>query len=199
MDLNITKQGIFSATTFIEYHQEPDGTLWIPIGHHNNPVAKKFSSSNDFGNGVYLDSDRWLNAGVLNSLTSWEMLWIQRAEATSAAVKFRWVQNYNPLTATYAQVAPGQVTFNTSSGYTSSSYGGMYKLNSNTYLCCANNSNGNWFGALGAWNAHDGGIPGFPGASTVRTGCIDAYVRVPEATLKVLKMGGVEVDTFYEI
>jgi hypothetical protein len=44
-------------------------------------------------------------------------------------------------------------------------------------MCIANNTNGNWYGGIGAAAAFNGGIPGYPN-TTVTTGYIDLYVRV---------------------
>ena len=199
-NINITKQGLWIGTNFIEYLIEPDGSIWMPICHHNNPTAKKFSSTDDFTNGVFKDHDRWFNAGICNQLTSWEFLWRQSTESYSPSIKIRWTQSKNPFTAVYADVAPGKVTFNSSSGYTvPSGAGGIYKLNSNTFFCVTNGTNGNWFGAAGAWGAHDGGIPGFPSIGTVRSGSMDLYVRVDKSNLDAFKIGNVLSNTFYEI
>lgn len=201
-NINITKQGLWIGTNFIEYLIEPDGSIWMPICHHNNPTEKKFSSTNDFTNGVFIDHDRWFNAGICNKLTSWEFLWRQNTESYDPSVKIRWTQSKNPFTAVYANVKPGTVTFNSSSGYTvpnTSSAGGIYKLNSNTFFCCTNTTNGNWFGAAGAWTAYNGGIPGFPSIGDIRSGSMDLYVRVDKSNLEAFKIGNILSNTFYEI
>lgn len=199
-NINITKQGVWIGTNFVEYLIEPDGSIWMPICHHNNPAEKKFSSTDDFTNGVFKDQDRWFNAGICNQLTSWEFLWRQNAETYSPSIKIRWTQSKNPFTAVYADVAPGTVTFNSSSGYTVlSGAGGMYKLNANTFFCCANTTNGHWNGAAGAWGTHNGGIPGFPGVGTIKSGSLDVYVRVDKSNLGIFKIGNVLSNTFYEI
>lgn len=172
------QKGNSISYNFSECLVEPDGSIWYHICHHANPTTYKFSSSNDFTNGVYIDENRWFHASILNELTSWEILWIQQATQTSEFVKLRWTQTKNPFTATYEDVAPDKITFNTSTGYTIGSGGGMYKLNSSTFFCCANETKGNWWGAAGAWNGHQGGIPGYPNQGIITTGGIDVYVKI---------------------
>ena len=122
----------------------------------------------------------------------------QKTTSSAAETKYRWVQTVNPLTAVWADVKPGTVTFNTSSGYTSSSYGGMYIFkNSNLHMCIANSSNGNWYGGIGAAAAYNGGIPGYPN-TTVTTGYIDLYMRVYNGT-KIIKNVGISSTEFIEL
>ena len=101
----------------------------------------------------------------------------------TSETKYRWVQQYNPMTATYANVARANITYNTSSGYATpaSTYGGLYNHNTNTKLCANNNVSGNWFGAIGSWSAHDGGIPGWNN-TVVTTGYEDLYLRIDNVT-----------------
>ena len=101
----------------------------------------------------------------------------QKTTSSATEQKYRWIQYANPLTATWEQVKPGTVTNITTSGYTNGGYGGLYKLNSNTYFVIANGSNGNWFGALGAWGTYNGGIPGYPNTA-ITTGYLDLYIRL---------------------
>lgn len=197
--MSINKNGIVTNKYFQEYHVEPDGSIWYKICYHNNPTNKKFSSTDPFTTGVYLDEDRWFHASILNQLTSWEFLWIQNTDAGGAIQKFRWSQSKNPFTATYEDVAPGKVTYNTSSGYINNGNGGLYKLNSSTFFCVANGTKGNWFGAAGAWAAHDGGIPGHPTGNTIRTGSLNLYVRVNNSKADIRKLGIIDFSNFYEI
>ena len=180
--MNITKQGIANFSSFNEYYIEPDGSKWIHVFHHNNPTEKKFNSTDTFSNGVFLDSDRWINTPLLQQEKTHEFLFIQKDTATSTPVKYRWKQTKSPFSSVYADVAPGAVTHITSSGYsTSTTGGGIYILNSNTYMVIANSSNGNWWGAIGCWTAHGGGIPGYPNV-VCTTGSIDLYYRSGDIT-----------------
>lgn len=197
--MSIDKNGIWLTKNFSEYIVEPDGSKWVQISHQSNADTKKFSSSNDFANGVYLDCDRWFNAGICNELSSWEFLWIQHNTIDSKAKKFRWTQSVNPFTGTYDDIAPGKVTYNTSPGYEISTMGGIYKFNSSAYFVVANSTRGNWFGAVAAWDSWSGGIPGHPSYSgPVTTGAIDLYVRVDNTVLQMLKIGVDEVSELIE-
>ena len=66
----------------------------------------------------------------------------QKLLATDNETKYRWIQKYNPMTATYAQVAESNITKNTSTGYsTISGGGGLYKFTTSvTYIACNNNN-----------------------------------------------------------
>lgn len=158
-------------------HEEPDGTKWIHIAHHNNPAEKLFNQNDNFSQGVFLDDDRWFNVhAVVSQLTTFEFLVIQKSTTSSSIVKYRWIQTKSPLTATYSDVSPSAVTRITTSGYTDGGYGGLYILNSNSYMVIANNSNGNWYGAFGSWSHYGAGIPGYPNTD-IGSGYMDLYVR----------------------
>lgn len=195
--LNFEKSGVINCKDFVEYHKEADDSLWYQVAHHYKTNSKLFSSTDDFTNGVYLDEDRWVHMNICNELTSWEFLYIQYATNTSSPVKYRWKQTVNPFTATYSDVQPGNVTNTTTTGYTNGGMGGLYKINSNTAFCIANTNNGNWFGAIGAWNHHGAGIPGYP--STSIAGGYDLYVRVDNTKASIRKLGFIDANNFYEI
>jgi hypothetical protein len=60
--------------------------------------------------------------------------------------------------------------------------GGLYVINSKTYLAIANLTKGNWYGAFGAWTKHGNGIPTFGNSSTA--GTLNLYMRIdPEGWL----------------
>ena len=161
-------------------YTEPDGTKWVRIVHHNNPANGLFTQGSSWGNSVYVDSNRWYDVNdTINALTKYEFMVKQKNTSSASEVKYRWVQKKSPLTATWYDVKASEVVRNTSSGYTDGGYGGLYILNSNTYLCIANASNGNWYGAFGCWTAYSGGIPGYPN-TIVTSGYMDLYVRVDE-------------------
>lgn len=162
-----------------ELHIEPDGSAWLHIVHHNNPTSYLFSSTGTFTTGVYIDANRWFAADACNNFNTWEMMIIQSQTAGGTEEKYRWVQKVNPMTATYSDVLASKVTYNTSSGYSKhSSYGGIFKKNSNSYLVAENGTNGsNWWGSVGCWTAYQGGIPGWA-EKVITTGHIDLYIRV---------------------
>ena len=180
--LDINKNGTVNCNLLLEYIQEPDGSIWEPIFYHNNPSVNLFSSSDPFSTGVIKSQDMFFNFNVCKELTSWEFIYKQRSTANAAYTKYRWIQTKSPFTAAYADVAPSAVTRITSSGYTDGGYGGLYILNSSTYMVVANTSNGNWFGASGCWSAYQGGIPGYPN-TTCTTGDISIFVRIDGTNL----------------
>jgi hypothetical protein len=192
MGISIKKNGIVSSNTLSNYiynvldpnyYIEPDNSVWIRIAHHNNPgTTNLFSSSNSFSTQVYLDSNRWFNCSLLNKvgINKWELMIKQKGASTDTEQKYRLIQSYNPMTASFDQTKTANVTINTSSGYTtpSSSYGGFYYNNgSNTWLVANNNVNGNWFCAIGSWATWNNGIPGYNGVAII-TGYLDFYLRV---------------------
>lgn len=160
-----------------EIYFEPDGSAWVRISHHANPASGLFSSSDDFANSCYKDANRWFNCEVFNYLNKWEIMAKQKATSTSSEVKFRWVQNVNPLLGTFEETTAAKISLNNTAGYSSTSYGGIYKINSSTYICANNGHNGNWFGAIGSWSSWNGGIPGWNGTA-ITTGYLDCYVRI---------------------
>lgn len=179
----IGKNGIIKENNFIELvHTEPDGSKWLHVFHHNNPAAQLFSSSDDFENGVYKNKDMWFFVNYCKNFTKWEFLWIQNIESTSPITKYRWIQSVSPFGTSYDAVKPAAVTRITTEGYTDGGYGGLYNINSGTYMAITNTSPGNWFGATGSWTAHGGGTPGYPDTSVI-SGCMDLYIRIDNTTI----------------
>lgn len=206
----ITKQGQVKGQNLLEtylplydknIYTEPDGSTWIHIFHHNNPANSKFNETTlDWTTGKYLDADRWydVDQAIYYTLSPYEFMVKQKTTSSAAETKYRWVQTVNPLTAVWADVKPGTVTFNTSSGYTSSSYGGLYLLkSSSSHMCIANGSSSNWYGGIGVATAYNGGIPGYPN-TTVTSGYVDLYMRVYNGT-KIIKNVGISSTEFIEL
>lgn len=189
MGASITKQGIVKASAFSEtfvnpldthFYEEPDKSIWIRLVHHNNPANALFSSSNTFGSSVYLDEDRWFYASIVTAITNntYEFMVKQKTTSSATEEKYRWVQTVNPFTAVFGDVDAADVVKNTSSGYSvNSSYGGIYKLNSNAYFVANNGTQSNWFCALGSWSTWNGGIPGYA-QKAITTGYLDLYLRI---------------------
>lgn len=191
MSLNIKKNGIIETELFSEYivntfdknfYVEPDGSVWIRISHHNNPVNALFNSTDTFASQVYLDADRWFNVALCNLISnSWELMIKQKTTSDATETKYRWIQTVNPMVATFNQTKVENVTKITTSGYTNlSNYGGIYVNNSNAYLVNNNGNSGNWYGAIGSWTLWSGGIPGM--GSAVTTGYLDLYLRIDNHT-----------------
>ena len=185
--MSITKQGIITSTEFTEFisntydtnvYIEPDKSAWIRIARHNHPDTLRFSSSDSFTTQVYKSSDVWFNVALCNYLSgSWELMVKQALTAGGTETKFRWIQQTNPMAGSFNETVAANIQRNTSSGYATSNYGGIYKHNSNTYLVGNNGTNGNWHGAFGCWTLYNGGIPGFMNV-VVTTGYMDLYLRM---------------------
>lgn len=161
---------------------EPDGSCWAHIGHHADPTTYKFASGDPFATGVWKDDRRFLDASYCDNVNKWEFMVIQKADSSASVKKYRWSQTKNPNTAVYEDVSSSAVTKNTSTGYTSFSTGGIYKFNSSAYYVTNNGSKGNWWGAIGAWDAHQGGIPGWAGTIVKDGGYLDLYLRIDNVT-----------------
>jgi hypothetical protein len=190
---HITKQGLIETDgiyengyqSILQYdkniYTEPDGSTWVHVFHHNNPSGGRFTNSTaDWSNGVYIDENRWYDVEkMFYNLVKYEFMVKQKTTSDATENKWRWVQNINPMDATWATVGTDACVYNTSSGYATSNYKkGMYIFKtSDLHMCIANNTNGNWYGGIGAAAAFNGGIPGYPN-TTVTTGYIDLYVRV---------------------
>lgn len=188
---SLEKTAILNGTGFDEIamcqydskiYQEPDGSKWIRIFHHNDPTTSGyFTQNSDWTNGVYKSANAWYDIErVLTYRSSkyYEFMVKQKTTSGATETKYRWSQVADPLTATYNDVKPGTVIFNTSTGYTNSTYGGLYKMNSYSRMNIANATNGNWYGAMGSWSTYNtNNVPGFPN-SNISTGYMDLYLRV---------------------
>ena len=155
---------------------EPDGSCWIRIFHHANCDTKLFASSDTFTTSVYKDADRWFNVSLCNKVNKWELMVKSMPTTGGTETKYRWIQTKNPMTAAYADVAAASVTKVTGNGYASYGWGGLYHIGSSTYLATNNGTNGNWWGAVGAWAHHQSGIPGW--TTVITTGYEDVYLRI---------------------
>lgn len=209
---SISKYGIwsdkcFSGSIVNQYdpitYVEPDGSVWIRIFHHNDPTnSGLFSSTDSFETSVYLDDNRWFSVALCNYLTSnWELMIKQKPLVTDDEVKYRWIQKYNPMTATYEQVTVDNVTKITTSGYsTHAAYGGLYKHSASTYICASNASSTNWFCAVGCYTLYQSGIPAYTGGA-ITTGYMDLYLRVDNIETPNFRInaGGTMATDFYEI
>lgn len=190
----VTKTGQMKNNLFEEYITESDGSVWELVFVHNRPADYKFDSTDPFTTGFSKNMNLMFNFQVCNDLTSWEFLVIQADLYAATPQKRRWVQTKNPLTAAFADVAAANITLNTSSGYTSDSWGGLYPINnSNTFLCANNGTNGNWWGATGSKVFYQGGIPAWFG-KIVKDGYVLIYVRVDSQSKNIAKIYGSNID-----
>lgn len=158
---------------------EPDGSIWLQIFHHNNPGNSVFNTQDYFAGSFRLSEDLWFNMSACNSFTKWEILVKQRQTPSSTEEKYRWIQNANPMTCAFEDVDAADVTFITTSGYTApgATYGGFYVKNGYTYISANNGTAGNWWGAVGAFQNYQNGIPAY-NAHVVTTGYFDVYIRI---------------------
>ena len=83
------------------------------------------------------------------------------------------------MTATYDSVDWNNTERILSEGYTAADdlYGGLHLTGNRTYICCNNGHLGNWWGSVGAFDHHQGGIPGYSN-KVITTGYLDVYIRV---------------------
>lgn len=194
----ITKKGQLKCANIIEYingqayrgpqndpniYIEPDGSCWIRIFHHNNPASYLFKNTDNFLANIYKDENRWFNFNICNFVHGYEFIARVKRTANDTERVYRWIQSANPLIATFDQTKVANIT--KISGYDTWPLGGLYKLNSSTYLTANNGTNGNWFGATGCWTAWNGGIPGWASTSAndaITTGYIDIYLRIDSDT-----------------
>lgn len=167
---------------------EPDGSCWAHIGHHADPTTYKFASDDPFATGVWKDDRRFLDASYCDLVDKWEFMVLQKADSSDPVKKYRWVQTVNPNTAVYEDVPSSAVTKNTGTGYTTFSTGGIYKFNVNTYYVTNNGHKGDWWGAIGAWNDFQGGIPGWAGTKVKDGGHLDLYIRIDNVTFSTARI-----------
>ena len=210
--MSISKTGIwadkcFSISIVNQYdsstYVEPDGSVWIRIFHHNDPTNNGvFNASDSFVKSVYLDDSRWFNVALCNYISgNWELMIKQKLLATDNETKYRWIQKYNPMTATYAQVTVDNITKVTTDGYsTHAAYGGLHKHSASTYICASNAKSTQWFGAVGCYTLYESGIPAYSGGA-ITTGFMDLYLRVDNIITPNFRInaGGVMATDFYEI
>lgn len=195
-DVDIQKSGVVEVPLLVDttrtiagarsqydtnIYEEPDGSRWIRVFHHANPSSSNlFSSTDSFSTHVYKDANRWFDVSICNQLSSWELMIKQKPNSTDTLQKYRWKQYVNPMLATESDVSADKVIYDTSTGYTSCSYKGLYKLNKWTYLSQGND----WWGAVGSWSSLSSGLPGWNKITISSTGYMDLYVRIDDAFQK---------------
>lgn len=164
-------------------YSEPDMTMWIRVAHQANPAstANLFASTDAFSTYVYKNENAWFDVAAFanSSFSWWELMIKQKGTDTGTEDIYRWQQEYNPMIATYDQAGSSHVyRYPSNTRYTMhESYYGLHKHGTHTYLCANNGTETNWWGAIGAWDRHNSGIPGW-GATLVTTGYIDLYIRI---------------------
>lgn len=161
-------------------YKEPDGTNWKRIFVHKLPSASNLFSQNDtFTSGVYYSDDKFFELNILGSepyVSPYEFMVKQQKEIGGVEEKFRWVQDANPMTASRTET--NNVIYNTGAGYSLPPYnGGIWNVNNHTYVCY-NSGVIEWYGAIGSWEAYNGGIPSFGSRSDTTKGYIELYIKV---------------------
>ena len=214
----ITKQGQLRGADIHEIpdifiydpiiYVEPDGSQWAHIFHHNNPASYKFASGNKFTAFVYIDTNRWFNFAACDLLPTYEFFAEVKRTSDDELVKYRWIQPSSPMTATFNNTKTANITRITTTGYTLCPFGGLYHVSANTWLAMNNGTNNNWYGAVGCWQAWNGGITGWASnaaSNAITTGSVDIYVRVDNIdfsqinlTTKSIKTDKWKANTFIE-
>ena len=190
----ISRSGIHKINEVSEIIRLDDDSYWIQLSHHDcQGGLNLFNSNSDFTKFVYKNDKCWAAFHLINEYglynNQYEFLAIEQIGTTDNIAVRRWKQNINPLIATYEDVelSSGNASYYNDYDvpYTSSGTmvnGGLYVINSKTYLAIANLTKGNWYGAFGAWTKHGSGIPTFGNSSTA--GTLNLYMRIdPEGWL----------------
>lgn len=175
-----------------DIYEEPDDSKWIRIFHHNNPASYLFSSSDSMSTDiVYKDANRWGNTILYETIRKtdgrFEFMIKQQLTSGGTVYKYRWIQEYSPSMG-FSYTTNNYVEKNISSGYTNPAdkYGGLLTTTLYTtrhsYFVCNDGTDGDWWGALGAWDASNGGIPGY-NSQIITTGFLDLYYRIDDAEL----------------
>ena len=204
----ITKQGQLMGSNIHEtpdlfaydpvLYIEPDGTKWAHIFHHNNPTDNKFASTDTFTSFVYTDESRWFNFAPCDLLPTYEFFAAVKKTSDDTITKYRWIQTMSPMTATFDSTKSANVTKITTTGYTSCPFGGLYHVASNTWLAMNNGTNNNWYGAVGCWNAWNGGITGWASTASsnaIKSGSVDIYVRIDNIDFSRINLNTKSIKT----
>ena len=198
----------FGIAGYVKYdtntYIEPDGSCWVRLFHHNDPSTNGYFGKTDvFTNSLYLSEHKWFNMDACNYANKWEIMVKQKALSTDNIICYRWIQNTNPMTATYEDIS-GNVT-KISDGYDTMTFDGIYlKGNTSTYLCQATNTSTQWYGAVGCMKANTSGIPKFDRGDDITTGYMDVYLRIDNLTssdpscVKFAKSGSIIAKQFKE-
>lgn len=202
----INKNGIMEHTFYSEPIQLEDGSVWVPICIHNIDGGNNmFATTDDFSTPVYHSNNLWANFSNISLISRpesnyYEFLVKQQINIDGPWSTYRFKQTVDPLTATWNTAGPSSGNITWISGYSGTSYGGMYKLSSPTatssnYMCFSNGSNGNWYGC-GCKQLYQGGIPSI--CNTVPKGWQLVYMRTDRYLYKNYKIGITEATSFIE-
>lgn len=172
--------GIFKTKNFIESNDnlliDTDGSVFLKILHHNNPASNLFTQNNNWLNN---DPDLFSNLIILkdspifSQLSEYEFIGKEKLTTSSTEVTYRWKQTNNPAltsSATGFQLLAGSAAKLTN-GLANAGTHGCFDISGDTWWCCC-----------GAYDAYQGGIPGF--TNIVTTGYTDLYIKIPDTLLK---------------
>lgn len=197
---SVDKAGVTNTNVITTTMTLDDGSIWIPICMHYVPDGLNTSRSNKY---CYTSRNIWTTFGIINDAERpesgyYEFYVMQQTAVNGAFSWFRFKQNINPLSATWADVNPSKVGTNVTriSASTTNNYAGVYWMNnSSAAMCFANGSNGNWYGC-GIQATYQGGIPGYNGQTVL--GWQIVYMRVTKTCAKMFKNGLVIANDIIE-
>ena len=200
---SVDKQDIVNTNVLTTTMTLDDGSVWVPICVHYVPDGLNSGNSNKY---IYTSKNIWNCFGMINDLARpesgyYEFYVMQQTAINGAFSWFRFKQNINPFSATWADVNPSKVGTNVTriSASTTNGYAGMYWMNtSNIAMCFANGSNGNWFGcgARANWHSGTNDVPGYNGQAVL--GWQIVYMRITKTCAKMFKNGLVVANNIIE-
>ncbi len=190
--VNINKNNQLVCNLLATTMELSDGSLWAPVCVHYVPDGL-FSANS--ATSQYTSRNIWSNFGAINDLERpengyYEFYVMNQTVKDGPFSWYRFKQNKNPFSATWEDVKPAQVGTNVIriGSSATSSYGGMYWMNSSQCaMCFANSSNGNWFccGARAYWENHY--IPSYNGEQG--NGWQLVYMRISKHQARIFKNG----------
>ena len=161
-------------------------SYWRQVCSHNYDEDGLFSTSDDFSKYVSHGDTTWAFFPAISQWdgTNYEFLYFE------GTTRRRWSQTVDPNTATFSDTKAGGG--NVTAIENMSGRGGMYKHTSgtNTYYCINNGTDGNWYGAIGAYQTWNGGFPGF----SAMTKTMKLYVRVKAPLGESLRTSSMNIE-----
>lgn len=158
-----------------------DNATWGCVLFHNTPETQIFANrtaaahSGTFESGLYSRLDLLTSNNFKNSQGAIEFMALQKTTSSASEVIYRWTQSNSPCDTTAV------------TNYTniSNTLRGLCLCNGRTYLAHTETIS-NWQGACGAYDKHQGGIPGISN-NVVTSGYLKLYVRLDTLPLPTVK------------
>lgn len=198
---------VLSGTYDNNIYTESDGSKWIRIFHHNSPSTNGvFSSSDSFTTVVYKDANRWFDIAKCNLVDKWELMVETKTKSENIEIKYRWIQYANPMTATFNDVNKEDIT-KIDWYILSTSHGGIYKNNNNTFISQNSGNSLSPCGYIGSWTIARTGLPGFFD-NDITTGYLDLYlciydpnneIKVSDEISRIYKTGKITSNEIIEL